>query len=136
MRGGQAAPDVSAANNDRNLDPEIADFLHALSYFADDLRRDILAGATLLQRFAAQLKDDAFVHGRARFTLHGEDVETERRRVGKQNEYVLPKRPHHTKGAVILSDSEGSLHCNRRHTLSGERVISDCEVPRRLRGSG
>jgi hypothetical protein len=88
VRGRQTAPDISSADHDRNLYPEIANLLHALGYFADDLRRDIVAAAAFLERFPAQFENDAFVHGRARFTLHGEDVETERRSVGKQNATV------------------------------------------------
>ena len=61
----ESAPDISAADDDRNLHAEIADFLHPLGDLAHDLGRNVFAPAAFVQRFTAQFEDDAFVGGLA-----------------------------------------------------------------------
>ena len=53
MRCRETTPDISSANYDRHLDTEIADLLYAFGNFAHNRHRDIVPGATLLERFAA-----------------------------------------------------------------------------------
>ena len=67
MAGGEAAPDVAAADDDGNLHPESEDFLHLARDFLHDLGRNGFAAAAFAQRFPAQFQDDAFVGG----LIHG-----------------------------------------------------------------
>src|SRR6185312_8413341 len=61
MAGRQSAPDVSAADNDRDLHSELHDFLHARGDFVDNSWRNIFARAGFAHGFTAELEDDAFV---------------------------------------------------------------------------
>ena len=73
MAGGEAAPDVAAADDDRDLHAEVVHLLHLPRDLLHDLRRDVVAPARFAERFAAQFEDDAFVGGRGTFHLGGDD---------------------------------------------------------------
>ena len=53
MAGGQSAPDIAAADDDRDLHPEVVNLFYLPRDFLDDLRRDRVAAAGFTQRFAA-----------------------------------------------------------------------------------
>ncbi len=53
MTGGESAPDVAAADDDRDLHPEVVDLLHLARDFLHDLRRDRVAAAGFAERFTA-----------------------------------------------------------------------------------
>src|SRR5207248_3421610 len=73
-RCGRSAPDVSAANYNRDLYPEFIDFLDPVGDFAHHGRRNIFSRTALLQRFTAELEHDAFVS--RRLGLHRRANET------------------------------------------------------------
>ena len=75
MRCGESAPNIPAADDDRNLNPELVHFLDSLGDLAHHVRRDVIACAFFLESFAAQLQHDAFVSGRLGF--HSQANETE-----------------------------------------------------------
>ena len=80
MRRGEATPDISAADHYRHLHAEVAHFLDPLGDLAHDRRRNVVARAALLQRFAAQFEDNTFVSWRFRFHACA-NHQTERRHV-------------------------------------------------------
>ena len=84
MAGGQSAPDIAAADDDRSLDAERLHFLDALSDFAHDLRRDVFARAAFAESFAAQFEDDAFVNGRWSFARMGGNDQQNRATLGRK----------------------------------------------------
>ena len=53
MTGGEAAPDIAAADDNRNLHAEVVDLLHLPRNFLNDLRRDRVAPACFSERFTA-----------------------------------------------------------------------------------
>ena len=61
MAGSQTAPNIAAADNDRDLDPEVVNLFHLARDFLDDLRRNRFAGAALAQSFAAQFENDPLI---------------------------------------------------------------------------
>jgi hypothetical protein len=67
-RSRKSAPDVAAADHDRDFHAQMAHFLDALGDFAHHRRRNIVAPGVLLHCFATQLEHDAFIDWR--FCLH------------------------------------------------------------------
>ena len=73
MAGGEPAPDVAAADDDRDLDAEVVDLLYLARDLLHDLGRNRFFRAGFAQRFAAQFEDDASVGGRGNFHLGRDD---------------------------------------------------------------
>src|SRR5207244_11031002 len=61
MCRGSSAPDVTSTDHDTAPHVEIAHFLNSFRYGQDDLRRNIFPRTEDLKRFAAYLKNNAFV---------------------------------------------------------------------------